>query len=94
MDDSEPVSSGTEFVLTNPLGLHARPAAVLARSVADLNAKVLLRFGERQADASSVLALMSLGAQGGDRIEVAATGLDAVEALRRVGDLIARGFDE
>lgn len=94
MDDSEPVSPGTEFVLTNQLGLHARPAALLARSIAGLNAKVLLRFGERQADASSVLALMSLGAQGGDRIEVSATGPDATEAMRRVGDLMARGFDE
>jgi phosphoenolpyruvate---glycerone phosphotransferase subunit DhaM len=94
MDDSEPVSSGTEFVLTNPLGLHARPAALLAGTVAKLNAKVLLRFGARQADVSSVLALMSLGAQGGDRVEVSATGPEATEALRRVGDLITRGFDE
>jgi PTS hybrid protein len=94
IEDVEPVSPGSEFVLTNDLGLHARPAALLARTVADLNAKVLLRFGERQADASSVLALMSLGAHGGDQVEVSAAGPDAAEALQRVGDLIARGFDE
>ncbi|GAB3908224.1 dihydroxyacetone kinase phosphoryl donor subunit DhaM [Kibdelosporangium lantanae] len=91
---SEPEGPSTEFLLTNPVGLHARPAALLARSVADLDAEVTVRFGERQADAASVLALMGLGAHGGDRITVTASGPDATEALRRVGDLVARGFDE
>jgi phosphoenolpyruvate---glycerone phosphotransferase subunit DhaM len=86
--------SGTEFILTNEIGLHARPAALLARTVAELDAKVTVRFGEKQADAASVLGLMGLGARGGDRVEVSATGPDAAEALRRVHDLVARGFDE
>jgi PTS hybrid protein len=86
--------SGTEFILTNEIGLHARPAALLTRSVAGLDAKVTVRFGEKQADAASVLGLMGLGARGGDRVEVSATGPDAAEALRRVHDLVARGFDE
>jgi PTS hybrid protein len=91
---SEPEGPSAEFLLTNSVGLHARPAALLARSVAELDAEVTVRFGERQVDAASVLALMGLGARGGDRITVTATGPDATEALRRVGDLVARGFDE
>ncbi|MET0234745.1 MAG: dihydroxyacetone kinase phosphoryl donor subunit DhaM [Kibdelosporangium sp.] len=90
----EPPGSGTEFTLTNEIGLHARPAALLARTVAELDAQVTVRFGEKQADAASVLALMGLGARGGDRVEVSATGPEAAEALRRVHDLVARGFDE
>jgi PTS hybrid protein len=93
-EDAAPVGPGSEFLLTNSVGLHARPAALLARSVAGLDAEVTVRFGERQADAASVLSLMGLGARGGDRITVTATGPDATEALRRVGDLVARGFDE
>jgi PTS hybrid protein len=93
-DEEEPAGPGMEFVLTNEIGLHARPAALLARSVADVDAQVTVRFGEKQANAASVLALMGLGARGGDRIEVTATGPDASEALRRVGDLVARRFDE
>ncbi|TCO57330.1 dihydroxyacetone kinase phosphoryl donor subunit DhaM [Actinocrispum wychmicini] len=90
----EPTGPGTEFILTNTVGLHARPAALLARSVAELDAKVTVRFGERQANAASVLDLMGLGARGGDRVTVSAIGPDAEEALRRVGELVARGFDE
>lgn len=94
LTDPEPAGPGIELILSNAVGLHARPAALLARSVADLTAEVTVRFGERQANAASVLALMGLGAQGGDRITVSATGPDAEEALRRVGELAARGFDE
>jgi phosphoenolpyruvate---glycerone phosphotransferase subunit DhaM len=95
VEDAEaPAGPGVELVLTNDVGLHARPAALLARSVAELDAEVTVRFGEKQVDAASVLALMSLGVRGGDRIEVSASGPDAAEALRRVGDLVNRRFDE
>ncbi|CAM3976066.1 dihydroxyacetone kinase phosphoryl donor subunit DhaM [Kibdelosporangium persicum] len=93
-DEVVDAGTGTDFVLTNDIGLHARPAALLARTVAELDAKVTVRFGDKQADAASVLALMSLGARGGDTVAVSATGPDAAEALRRVHDLVARGFDE
>ncbi|GAB3456588.1 dihydroxyacetone kinase phosphoryl donor subunit DhaM [Actinophytocola sediminis] len=79
-------------VLTNEIGLHARPAALLARALSEVDASVTVRFGDRAAAGTSVLALMSLGAKGGDTIEVAATGRQADEALRRVADLADRGF--
>lgn len=82
------------ILLTNEIGLHARPAALLARTLSDVDASVTVRFGERSADGTSVLALMSLGARGGDEVEVSATGPQAGEAMRRVSDLAARGFDE
>ncbi|MBB5805565.1 PTS hybrid protein [Saccharothrix ecbatanensis] len=83
-----------EVSLTNSVGLHARPAALVARALASLDAAVVVRFGEEEADAKSVLALMGLGAPGGARIEVAASGADAAEAVRRVEELAARRFDE
>nr|WP_225954032.1 dihydroxyacetone kinase phosphoryl donor subunit DhaM [Kibdelosporangium phytohabitans] len=93
-DAATGTETGTEFTLTNDVGLHARPAALLARTVAELDAEVTVRFGEKQANAASVLALMGLGAHGGDTVSVSATGPDAAEAVRRVDDLVARGFDE
>ncbi len=87
-------AASLDVVLTNEVGLHARPSALLARTVAGLDADVVVRFGEDEADAKSVLALMGLGAPGGARVEVVATGKDADEALRRVEELAERGFDE
>lgn len=80
--------------LTNKIGLHARPAAMVARAMTQLDARVTVRFGEATADGRSVLALMALGARGGDEVHVSATGPQADEALRTFQDLAARDFDE
>ncbi|MFD1151997.1 dihydroxyacetone kinase phosphoryl donor subunit DhaM [Saccharothrix hoggarensis] len=102
-DSSEPVRPTLRLVkdavraeveLTNSVGLHARPAALVVRALDSLDASVVVRFGEQEADGKSVLALMGLGAPGGARIEVVATGADAAEAVRRVEGLVARDFDE
>ena len=81
-----------ELELTNEIGLHARPAALLARCLTGLDAQVTVRLGEQQADARSVLAVMGLAAAKGDRIEVSARGPQAAEAVRRIHDLVVRDF--
>jgi PTS hybrid protein len=86
--------SGVELTLRNDVGLHARPAAVLARSLSGVDAQVSVQLGEQEADAHSVLALMSLGARQGDTIEVKARGTQAAEALQRVKALVENNFDE
>jgi PTS hybrid protein len=84
----------TRVRLTNEIGLHARPAALLARTLSEVDAQVTVRLGDASADGRSVLALMSLGARKGDELAVSATGPQATEALRTVEDLAARNFGE
>jgi PTS hybrid protein len=83
-----------DLVLRNEVGLHARPAALLVRTIASLKADVTVYHGGQQADARSVLALMGLSARGGDTIKVVADGPDAAEALRRIGKLVEIEFEE
>ncbi|MCU1683277.1 MAG: dhaM [Amycolatopsis sp.] len=94
VDVSGDAGGATELTLRNDVGLHARPAALLVRSLAGLDAEVKIRLGDHEADARSVLALMSLGAREGDRIEVRAVGAQASEALRKVQELVDRNFGE
>jgi PTS hybrid protein len=82
------------FTLTNDVGLHARPAAVLVRSLAAFEAEVSVRLGVQEADAHSVLALMSLGARQGDRIVVRARGPQATEAIAKTAELVESNFGE
>lgn len=77
-------------VLPNPLGLHARPAALLARAVADLGVPVTVDG----ADGASVLELMALGAVGGHELTVSASGPRAREAVDAVVALVEEGFGE
>lgn len=83
-----------QVLLTNAIGLHARPAATLARELTGVDATVTVRFGGSSADARSVLALLALGARGGDTVEVSASGPAAGAALARVRALAERDFDE
>ncbi|MFC7340949.1 dihydroxyacetone kinase phosphoryl donor subunit DhaM [Saccharopolyspora griseoalba] len=83
-----------ELELTNEVGLHARPAALLARSLNGLQASMAVASGDNEADAASVLGVMGLGARKGDRITLRANGPDAQQAIDRVLDLAKRNFDE
>ncbi|MBK1785862.1 dihydroxyacetone kinase phosphoryl donor subunit DhaM [Prauserella cavernicola] len=87
-------AQSTTLTLRNDVGLHARPAALLVRSIAGLDADVRIRLGEDEADGHSVLALMSLAARKDDTIEISATGSQAGEAIRRIEALAERDFDE
>jgi PTS hybrid protein len=80
--------------LTNEIGLHARPAAVVARAMTGFDATVTVHFKDASADGRSVLALMALGARGGDQVRVTAVGPQAGEALRTFQDLAAANFGD
>ncbi|MEV8615175.1 dihydroxyacetone kinase phosphoryl donor subunit DhaM [Amycolatopsis sp. NPDC051373] len=92
--DSPGDAQEKELTLTNEVGLHARPAAVLVRSLASVEAEVTIRLGDQEADAHSVLALMSLGARQDDHIVVRARGPEASDALAKVTGLVESNFGE
>jgi PTS hybrid protein len=91
-DDGPDGESGSSRTVTvrNPLGLHARPAALVSRKVAELGATVTIDG----VDASSVLQLMALGATQGRELRVEATGERAAEAVATVVEMIDGGFGE
>ena len=76
--------------IRNPMGLHARPAALLARMVAGYDANLTIAG----VNAASVLELMKLGAVGGQVVEVDGTGGQAEEAIAAVVEAIEGGFGE
>ncbi len=76
--------------LRNPLGLHARPAAILARLVAGYDAKVTING----VNAASVLEMMKLGATGGRELVIAAEGPQADEARDAAIAAVEGGFGE
>lgn len=75
-------------VVVLPVVLHARPAALVARTVEAHQAVVTVDG----VNAASVLALMRLGADAGQPVRVEATGRDAAEALDAVVRVIAVGL--
>jgi len=97
LPEAEPGAGATDdpviardVVLHNVLGLHARPAAMVARMAGSYDA----RLEVNGVDATSVLALMSLGLVRGDTVELRAFGRDAERALDAVTAVISDGFGE
>jgi phosphocarrier protein FPr/phosphocarrier protein len=74
-------------------GIHARPAARLAAAVKSLAADVRVAARGKQANARSTVALMALGVQHGDEIEIGASGPDAAAAVEALAAVLATPAD-
>jgi phosphocarrier protein HPr len=65
------VMTSIRVTITDPVGLHARPAAKFVETVRKSGLPVRVRrLGGPPVDASSVLALLSMGVKGGEEIEL------------------------
>ncbi len=65
-----------DYLITDELGIHARPAGLLCKLAKSLDSKVTVEKGEKNADASRVIALMGLGVKNGDSIHITVDGGD------------------
>lgn len=73
------------------IGLHARPAAIIAEAVVGAGVPVTLAVdGGEPVDAGSALMIMTLGAGNGAQVTVAS---DDAAALATIADLVAQDLD-
>jgi phosphocarrier protein FPr/phosphocarrier protein len=85
--EGETLSSDT-ITITNPAGLHARPAAVFASAAKRFAADIQLQLGDKTANAKSVVGIMGLATVNGDQVRVLATGPDAAAAITELSQLL------
>ncbi|MBF9071532.1 HPr family phosphocarrier protein [Streptacidiphilus fuscans] len=78
-----------------PEGLHARPASVFVRAAGAVGVPVTIaKNGGAPVNAASMLALLGLGAQGGEEVVLASDADNADAALDRLAKLVSEGLDE
>lgn len=79
-----------EFVVNDPLGLHARPAGVIVKEAQRYESEVTLtvQSSGKSASAKGLFALLGLEVRQGDILLLAADGKDEDKALRGVGAVI------
>ncbi len=70
-----------EVRVHNKFGLHARPAAQLVKLAQQYTAKISLKTANGEADAKSILDILSLAAGPGVKIQIQAAGPDEHQAL-------------
>ncbi len=78
---SRKVSGPFTHIINKSVGIHVRPAGEIANICKQHNCTVTVCCGNKQADGSSVIELMKLGAARGQQLSVAAEGRDAGKVL-------------
>jgi phosphotransferase system HPr (HPr) family protein len=79
--------------LTNPEGLHARPAALFVKEANKYESNLEIVSENRKVNGKSIIGIMSLGAFHGEEITLSASGPDEEEMVNSLADLLQKGFE-
>ena len=83
-----------EVLVSNQVGLHARPATFFIQKANEFKSSVWVEKDERKVNAKSLLGVLSLGITRGVNISVIADGPDEELAVMSLVDLISSNFAE
>lgn len=72
-----------EIVITvkNPTGLHTRPGTEFVQLAKTFESDIIVKKGEKEANAKSIVKLLKIGISCGDEITVSASGSDEDKAI-------------
>ena len=70
-----------KYVVTDPEGLHARPAGILVKKAAEFQSKIMIDKAGKAADAKRNLGVMGLGVKKGEEVTITAEGEDEETAI-------------
>lgn len=79
-------------VVSNPQGLHARPAEMFARLALQFDSTIEVIRDDQRIDAKSILHILTLGAVQGTVLTLQAQGADAEAALESLVRLVESDF--
>jgi phosphocarrier protein len=83
-----------ELTVSNKMGIHARPAAMIVRVANRYGADVIVEKDDEQVNGKSIMGLMMLAAGSGSKLRFVASGNDAEKMLAEMQALFDRKFEE
>ena len=83
-----------DFLVSNKLGIHARPAAMFVRTANRFTCEIFVEKDGEKVNGKSIMGLMMLAAGPGSKLTVHAQGHDASQALAELEALFKGKFDE
>ncbi len=72
------------YTITDEIGIHARPAGMLAKKAKAFESSVTIAKGEKEAALTKLMAVMALGVKHGDTVTVKAEGADEEAAVAEI----------
>ncbi|WP_432650377.1 HPr family phosphocarrier protein [Huintestinicola sp.] len=80
------------YTIKDELGIHARPAGMLAKTAKALDSEITITKGEKTVGAAKLMALMGLGVKCGDTITVTADGGDEAAAIEEMRSFLEKNL--
>lgn len=75
------------------VGLHARPASLFTQAAAEYDYDIVISLDDEEADAASILEVMTLGAKHGDEVTLSCEDDSAAAALDELAAMLERDLD-
>jgi phosphocarrier protein HPr len=83
-----------KIVITNKLGLHARPAGMIAKLAAEAYSKIWIEKDGKKADASMIPDVLMLFCPQGVELTIGIEKEKDIDILNKIIDLIQNNFKE
>lgn len=72
------------YVIKDELGMHVRPAGLLAKAVKNYKSEVTVNYDGKSANGKGLVALMGLGVKSGDEVIVNVSGEDEEACAKEI----------
>lgn len=80
------------YLVTDELGIHARPAGQLVKLVSGFKSKVTLKGAKGECDMKRLMAVMKLSVKQNEEVTVTAEGEDEEAAIAAIADFLKANF--
>lgn len=76
------------YVIKDEIGIHARPAGLLAKEAKAFSSKITIEANGKSADVTRLMAVMGLGVKNGAEVVVKAEGDDEDAAIAKMQEFM------
>ena len=81
-----------KYVITDPVGIHARPAGLLVKEAKTFKSNIIVAKGEKEAKATALMKLMGMGIKQGDEVTIKVDGEDEEAAAAAMEKFFKENF--
>ncbi len=78
-----------KYIITDHIGIHARPAGLLAKEAKAFTSKITIEANGKSADVTRLMAVMGLGVKTGAEVVIKAEGDDEDAAIVKMQEFMA-----
>jgi len=83
-----------DLIIINQYGIHARPAALLAKVASKYESEIIIEKDDVKISGKSIMGLLTISAGCGTKIKITAEGSDSEQAIAELQELIQHKFYE